>query len=62
MKMKLALGMALIAVPAMAAEPIQGNWKTASGETVEATRCSKQYCLTLSVMVGVALRNSLVSF
>lgn len=47
MKLKLIAGMALIAIPALAAEPIQGNWKTASGETVEAARCGQQFCLTL---------------
>ncbi len=46
-KLKLVIGMALMAVPAMAAEPIQGNWKTAGGETVKATRCDKQFCLTI---------------
>ncbi len=46
-KLKLVIGMAFIAIPAMAAEPIQGDWKTAGGETVEATRCGNQFCLTI---------------
>ncbi|TKW61087.1 MAG: DUF2147 domain-containing protein [Blastochloris viridis] len=37
----------LVAGSAMAAEPIQGTWRTAGGELVEAARCDKQYCLTL---------------
>lgn len=32
---------------AFAAEPIQGNWKTASGETAEIAPCGGAFCVTL---------------
>lgn len=47
MKLKLILGMAFMAIPAIAAEPIQGTWKTIHGDIVEGTRCGKEFCLTL---------------
>lgn len=31
----------------LAAEPIVGNWKTASGETAAVTQCGGGYCITL---------------
>ncbi len=30
-----------------AAEPIEGNWKTASGANAHITRCGSAYCVTL---------------
>ncbi len=33
--------------PATAAEPIVGNWKTASGETAVIAQCGSAYCVTL---------------
>jgi len=32
---------------AMAAEPIEGNWKTASGETAQIAKCGGAFCVTL---------------
>lgn len=32
---------------AVAAEPIEGNWKTASGETATIARCGGSFCITL---------------
>lgn len=32
---------------AMAAEPIEGNWKTASGETAAIAKCGPAFCVTL---------------
>jgi len=32
---------------AFAAEPIEGKWKTASGETAEIATCGTAYCITL---------------
>ncbi len=54
-----------VAMPVLAAEPIVGNWKTASGETVEAARCDKQFCLTLKTgeyvgkQIGVLVGDSI---
>lgn len=31
----------------LAAEPIEGNWKTASGETAKIGACGSAYCITL---------------
>ncbi|MBU1307057.1 MAG: DUF2147 domain-containing protein [Alphaproteobacteria bacterium] len=33
--------------PATAAEPIVGNWKTASGETAVIAPCGPDFCVTL---------------
>jgi uncharacterized protein (DUF2147 family) len=35
------------AVQAFAAEPIEGSWKTASGETAAISKCGSAYCVTL---------------
>ncbi len=32
---------------AQAAEPLEGNWKTASGETAAISKCGSAYCVTL---------------
>jgi uncharacterized protein (DUF2147 family) len=32
---------------ALAAEPIEGSWKTASGETAAIAKCGSAYCVTL---------------
>ena len=37
----------LAAVAAMAAEPIEGNWKTASGETAAIAECGGGFCITI---------------
>ncbi len=34
-------------LPARAAEPIEGNWKTESGETAQIGKCGTAYCVTL---------------
>jgi uncharacterized protein (DUF2147 family) len=39
--------LAASAVLAHAAEPIEGNWKTAKGETAAITHCGGAYCVTL---------------
>lgn len=39
--------LASLAVPAFAAEPIEGNWKTASGETASIASCGGDFCITL---------------
>ncbi|SES15344.1 DUF2147 domain-containing protein [Rhizobium sp. NFR03] len=39
------LGSALFALPALAAEPILGNWKTASGETAAIANCGGNFCI-----------------
>ena len=38
---------ATLAVPAIAAEPIVGNWKTASGATAAIAKCGGAFCITL---------------
>jgi uncharacterized protein (DUF2147 family) len=43
----IAAALALSAVTAQAAEPIQGNWKTASGATAEIAPCGGSFCVTL---------------
>jgi uncharacterized protein (DUF2147 family) len=43
----LAGAFALSAAGAQAAEPIEGNWKTASGETAQIAKCGGAYCVTL---------------
>jgi uncharacterized protein (DUF2147 family) len=45
--MTLAAGLLLAATSAFAAEPIVGNWKTASGETAAIGPCGGAYCVTL---------------
>lgn len=42
-----ALLFAGVSMPATAAEPIEGNWKTASGETAAIAPCGGGYCITL---------------
>lgn len=39
--------LAASATLAFAAEPIEGNWKTASGETAAITPCGDSFCVTL---------------
>ncbi|WP_117195479.1 DUF2147 domain-containing protein [Rhizobium terrae] len=39
--------LALGATASHAAEPIEGNWKTASGETAAIGKCGSAYCVTL---------------
>lgn len=43
----LAAVFALSAAFAHAAEPIEGNWKTASGETAAIGKCGGAFCVTL---------------
>lgn len=43
----IAAALALSAFTAQAAEPIQGNWKTASGATAEIAPCGGSFCVTL---------------
>jgi uncharacterized protein (DUF2147 family) len=43
----LVAALALAATGAQAAEPIEGNWKTASGETAVIGKCGTAYCVTL---------------
>ena len=49
MKLKTWIAAALLAAPgiALAAEPIEGNWKTASGATAAIAKCGGSYCITL---------------
>ncbi|WP_313196563.1 DUF2147 domain-containing protein [Shinella zoogloeoides] len=49
MKLKAWIAAALLAAPgiALAAEPIEGNWKTASGATAAIAKCGGSYCITL---------------
>ncbi|RWX75968.1 DUF2147 domain-containing protein [Neorhizobium lilium] len=46
-RLVLAAAMALFAAQAGAAEPIEGNWKTASGETAQIAKCGSAFCVTL---------------
>ncbi|WP_075290264.1 DUF2147 domain-containing protein [Pararhizobium arenae] len=47
-KMTFALALTLATASAgFAAEPIVGNWKTASGETAAIAACGGAYCITL---------------
>jgi len=51
MKTRLLLAVAagwMIAAPLWAAEPIEGNWKTASGETARIAPCAQGFCITLT--------------
>jgi uncharacterized protein (DUF2147 family) len=43
----IAAALALSAFSAQAAEPIEGNWKTASGATAEIAPCGGSFCVTL---------------
>jgi uncharacterized protein (DUF2147 family) len=36
-----------LATVAQAAEPIEGNWKTASGHTAQIAACGSAFCVTL---------------
>lgn len=40
-------GLLMGATGALAAEPIEGSWKTASGETAQIAKCSGGFCVTL---------------
>ncbi|MFC3165087.1 DUF2147 domain-containing protein [Ciceribacter thiooxidans] len=46
-KIILAMALAFGAVSAQAAEPIEGNWKTASGSTAQIAPCGGAFCVTL---------------
>jgi uncharacterized protein (DUF2147 family) len=46
-RMAILATMALVAGLAQAAEPIEGSWKTASGETAMITSCGGSFCVTL---------------
>lgn len=46
-RLMLAAALTLAAVGAQATEPIEGNWKTASGETAAIGKCDTAYCVTL---------------
>ncbi len=46
-KLVLATAFALAATVTHAAEPIEGNWKTASGETAVIGKCGGAFCVTL---------------
>lgn len=49
MKLKTWIAAALFVVPgaALATEPIEGSWKTASGETAVIAKCGGSFCITL---------------
>ena len=49
MKLRTWIVAALLAMPgvALAAEPIEGNWKTASGATAAIAKCGGSFCITL---------------
>ncbi|EFL89005.1 DUF2147 domain-containing protein [Ahrensia sp. R2A130] len=42
-----AIGVAMAAASAAFAAPIEGNWRTASGETAAIAKCGGSYCVTL---------------
>ena len=42
-----AAALAFSAASVQAAEPIEGNWKTASGATAQIAPCGGSYCVTL---------------
>ncbi len=46
-RLLLAVALSLGATLSHAAEPIEGNWKTASGETAMIGKCGTAYCVTL---------------
>lgn len=43
----IAAALAFSAMTAQAAEPIEGNWKTASGATAQIAPCGGAFCVTL---------------
>ncbi|CAH0340127.1 MULTISPECIES: DUF2147 domain-containing protein [unclassified Rhizobium] len=43
----IAAALAFSAITAQAAEPIEGNWKTATGATAEIAPCGGAFCVTL---------------
>jgi len=49
MRLRTWIAAALLAAPsiAFAAEPIEGNWKTASGATAAIAKCGGSFCITL---------------
>ena len=49
MKLRTWIAASLIAAPgfALAGEPIEGNWKTASGATATIAKCGDSFCITL---------------
>ncbi|TWB46416.1 hypothetical protein FBZ98_11264 [Rhizobium sp. ERR 922] len=42
----IAMALALATTNGHAAEPIEGNWRTAKGEPVAITKCGSAYCIT----------------
>ncbi|MCB5202879.1 DUF2147 domain-containing protein [Neorhizobium sp. T786] len=46
-RLMLASAFVLAATAGQAAEAIEGNWKTASGETATIAECGGAYCITL---------------
>jgi uncharacterized protein (DUF2147 family) len=46
-RLLLAAVFSLSAIAANAAEPIEGSWKTASGETATIGKCGSAFCVTL---------------
>jgi uncharacterized protein (DUF2147 family) len=49
MNLRTWIAAALLIAPgaALAGEPIEGNWKTASGETAVIAKCGGSFCITL---------------
>ncbi|GMB81720.1 DUF2147 domain-containing protein [Shinella zoogloeoides] len=49
MRLRTWIAATLLAAPsiAFAAEPIEGNWKTASGATAAIAKCGGSFCITL---------------
>ena len=43
-----AASLAMISWSAVAAEPVVGSWKTASGETAKIAPCGGDYCITVT--------------
>lgn len=46
-KILMATALIMATAPAFAAEPIEGKWKTASGETAQIAPCGGSFCVTL---------------
>lgn len=46
-RLLLATAFSFSAIAAQAAEPIEGSWKTASGETAAIGKCGSAFCVTL---------------
>jgi len=46
-KLSMAAVATLLASGAALADPIEGNWKTQSGETAAISNCGEGYCITL---------------